>query len=440
MLIFDAALDLFEYLVSSPDIFAFLAGYSEPAADKLSMGIFTRFHQPWGDSFHGIGIYLYTCNISSLDGPKVVRVINRVIQTGFLPLFSDGENAAFVALLSLMPWMWSIVITNINRFMFDSPDVLMMEATLSALKRHIHDQELIDALAFLDSAQEVDIFLSVSHLCSTIVPRIETPDLVMIVKFFSHLIDHSDKTMRSPLYSVTTGILNFATQKGEIAAALAGFTQVVRCDHKESRRSYREMYLEAYTAVTGPRRRRDWLLSSAMDPDWPELKMFSRIVAVTIPHLYEVSDGDLSAMKMDELNSFPPLLPFEPLLLDAERFALFQTVIFEHRFEPFMSWWETVGKLVACLINTEDLEVLKQPVKVAGLKLKTAFSAMLSSIEVRRSALLEEYHPPPDEEEEDQMDLPPDRDAYAFVFVEPERFILTIADVNEIGNELFGGL
>jgi hypothetical protein len=434
-IVFESALDLFEYIVSSPGIFSFLAHESEPAADKLSMPVFTRFHQPWGDVFHGIWPWLSKCDPVCLNVPKVIRVINCVLQTGFLALFSDGANASLVALLALMPWMWYVVITNTNRFLFDSPDVLMMDATLTALKRQIQD-EIIHALDFLDSAQEVDIFLSVTHLCSVVVPMVATEDLLVIVTFFTSCVDRCHKSMRSPIYSVATGILNCAIDKPAIAAALAPFTRKVLLDQKESRRSYREMYLEAFEAVAGPADDQSHEFATKIDHSWPDLKMFSRIVAVTIPHLYEVGDAVVSSMKLNDLNGFPPLLPFEPVLLSAERFRLFENVLRQHRFEPFMGWWENVGKLTASLIITEDLDLMKHTVRVSELDLGQTFSKLLDTIEVRGSGMLEEYHPlPDDEEEEDLADGAPEGDAYAFAFVEAERFMVTVEQINEIGTD-----
>jgi hypothetical protein len=84
---------------------------------------------------------------------------------------------------------------------------------------------------------------------------------------------------------------------------------------------------------------------------------------------------------------------------------------------------------------------MRHSVRVSELNLRQTFSRILETIEVRGSGILEEYCPVQDEdEEEDLPDQVTESDAYAFAFVEAERFMVTVEQINEIGSDQFGGL
>jgi hypothetical protein len=430
VVVFAAALDLFEYILMFPQIFRYLAGRDTPSSDRYTHGTFTKFHQPWGDTFHGVYPYLYACSCSSVDVWQLIRVINYVIQTNFKTLFGDGEASILVALLSLLPWMWSVVITEMSRFLFDSPPVLMMEATFESLKGFIKDSAILDCLSFIGSDDDVDVFADIAHLCAIVVPQIQTTDLVLVVNFFQHCLAWGDKSLTSPTYAVVAHIVTHAVDKQPVLDSIAALTAIVQNDHDESRRSYRDLYLgvcgEAFPASSREEEK----------TAWPELVMFERIVAVKIPHLYEVNLADITSISILELNSFPPLLPADAILLQGDRFKGFYAVLSQYRFEPFMLWYELTGKLLASLVGRDDWAELRRNMTVGELKLRTAFAEVLSQIEVTPPKEVDEAEQVVEEEEE-TAEEPPPSDAYIFVSVPAQTFVPSVADVNVIGNEQF---
>jgi hypothetical protein len=427
--IFQAALDLFEFILMYPDIFSFLAHTVVSSVDRFTPGIFNKFHQPWGDVFHGVSSYLFNCTCQSVSVLQLIRVINLAIQTNFVNLFSDSPNAVFVAVLALLPWMWSIVITDISRFMFNSPSVALMEQTYLTLTKLINNQEILDKLMFVKSGEECDIFLHVHQLCEQIVPLIKTSDLVLVIKFFTHALEFGDKSMISPIYSIVARIVQNAPEKQPILDSLAVFTGLVERDKNASRRSYRELYLETYQSATAGRP-----LAQQEQPvceQWPELVMFERIVADKIPHLYEVSVATIGNINIADLNSFPPLLPFEAQLREMPKFKLSFEVLGQYRFEPFMTWWEATNKLLASLISSEKLVAGQQTTQ--GLLVHTVFKQALAEVKVQPSK--EELELTVTEEGEVKEE--PEGDPYAFVFLEATKFVPGVDEINQVGDELF---
>ena len=59
---------------------------------------------------------------------------------------------------------------------------------------------------------------------------------------------------------------------------------------------------------------------SEEDVVFKEIPMYERIVAMNIPHLYDVNANEAKFSNFDDLNSFPPLLPNNWKLLSNERF------------------------------------------------------------------------------------------------------------------------
>jgi hypothetical protein len=431
VVVFSAALDLFEYILMFPQIFRYLAGIDSPVSDRYTQRTFTKFHQHWGDTFHGVYSFLYGCECSSIDIWQLIRVVNFVIQTGFKTLFGDGEASILVALLSLLPWMWAVVITEMSRFLFDSPQVLIMEATFESLKRFISDPAILNCLSFIGSDEDVDVFANIATLCEIIVPQIPTSDLLLITKFFHHCLVWGDKSLSSPTYAVVAHIVSHAIDKQPILERLGPLTAIVEKDQNESRCSYRDLYMEVCAVV------KDLAPEEEQSGVWPDLVLFERIVVVKIPHLYEVNVSDIANISILDLTSFPPLLPFDVVLLQGERFKRFFAVLSQYRFEPFMQWYELTGKLLASLVGRLDWGDLRRTIAVGELKLKTTFSTILKQIEITPQNEINDTEQNQEEEEDLIEEKQPAADPYAFVFLTSQTFVPSVSDVNIIGNEQF---
>jgi hypothetical protein len=332
--------------------------------------------------------------------------------------------------------MWSVVITDQSRFMFNSPSVVMIEATYASLKRRIKNEQILKALSFIGSDEEIDIFMNISDLCGLIVPFIPTSNLILVIKFFTSCLTHGQKSMWSPLYSVATGVINSAREKRAVVAALADFTARVRGDKNPGRRSYREIYCEAYFPIANSR-----LILQNETPEpagyWPEMPMFERIVAVKIPHLYEVSVSEVSNITLTDLNSFPPLLPFEPILLTSNKFQVFQNVLCMFRFEPFTTYRELTMKLLTSLVRSDDLADIKHAIKLSDLHMHSTVKEILPHIEIQSNPNPDMQSEALEDEEESKHEEVPPTDPSALVFVQPVRFLPTVDDINTVGNELF---
>jgi hypothetical protein len=429
-IVFDAALALLDYLFSFPQLFGFLAAGKNYSPEQLTMASFTKFHQPWGDSFHGLYRSLYEHESLAPNMDALIRVINKVIQTNFIGLFADAENAIYIAVLSLLPWMWSVVITDNSRYIYDSPSVLMMEATKESMRARITDTQVLDALLLIGGNEEVDVFSLTSQLCAIIVPRILTADLVMLAKFFTNCLKFGHKSMKSPLYSIVANVIRSATEPEPLVRALSQFTSVVASDKNESRRSYTELYLGVLPTVPEI----EELLEEAR-VKWPEMEMFERIVAVNIPHLYDVSLSELSNISITDLNSFPPLLPWEPILLENERFGTFYDVLAQLRFEPFMGWSEWTAKLLASLVRTDDLDGMSHSVKFAEIKVHSALRQVLDKLDAAQAPVVETGEEGQEQPEEVAIEAAPEeaKDPYSFVFVVPDLFLPSLDEINVIG-------
>jgi hypothetical protein len=357
-----------------------------------------------------------------------------VVQTRYLPLFSDRPHAALVALLSLVPWMWSVVITDLSRFLFESDNVHAMEATFDALKAHITDPAILETLRFIGSDEEDDIYLSVAQLCSLVVPQLETEDLLLLARFYTSCLLYGDKTMISPLYSVVTGLLSYSMDSQKVAVALGAFVASVRRDKNEARRSYRDIFLAAYDRTGVHATKAPDIVPSV----WSQIMLFERIVAVKIPHLYEVGQADVATMSLQDLNSFPPMIPFEQCLRGSDKFQLLTDLLTQYRFEPFVSWWEFTAKLMASVVDTEELEGLRHAMKLGDLRLRSSFEEILENIEVRQEVVPQEYAPAAIEEEEENHEEV-GGDPYAFVFVQSRLFLPSSNSVYAIGEDLNEG-
>jgi hypothetical protein len=168
--------------------------------------------------------------------------------------------------------------------------------------------------------------------------------------------------------------------------------------------------------------------------------MFERIVAVKIPHLHTMNQSEVSAMSLTNLNSGPPLLPFDPALLSNPKFKNFDNCLAQYRFEPFFSYWELTTKLLASLVQSDDLAEMKQPIHLEHLTCRATFEEILTKIEIKAEPRADDYQNDIEHlEEQKHLEEPPAAGPYAFLFLKPMNFVPTMDEINVIGNELFEG-
>jgi hypothetical protein len=163
------------------------------------------------------------------------------------------------------------------------------------------------------------------------------------------------------------------------------------------------------------------------------MDMFERIVAVSIPHLYEVNLSEISALSLVDLNSFPPLVPFNKTLRRSERFKVLNDVLQTYRFEPFATWGEITAKLHTSMVDTEGLDVMKK--RKTDFKVHAVLSELVSKHELRVQTMENRD----DSARADQRDgaAQENNSPYGFIFLEAEHFVPTVDEINLVGNELF---
>lgn len=412
-LIFDAALPLLDDLLH-PALFGYINGKSEFSPIHYSESTFTKYHRPWGDSFHGCARFILEYHGPNPDIDMMMSVLNNLVQDCYPLIFSESPTWMYLALLCLLPWMWSVIITDINRFFFWSPSVQRLEATSIAFSQFIQDEQVRHFFSVLMSEEEIDVFSEIEKVCSIIIPMIPTDELVLAANFFTNCLEYGQKTLKMPLYSVTTHMLAKSNDKMKIATSLHQFTDIIKKDVKASRRTYIKMYFEALNQTglkfnlnldedtdtessqiniaetqnestimstsmsismsmstssqfidndndSGKKKKKkkiiDIQLTGPLDPqEFPSLPIFERIVAVEIPHLYDFTATEAQGITFNELNSFPPLFPIDLNIAQFEKFQNLKAAVKYIRCEPFCSWTELLSKLQTSLIETDNQE------------------------------------------------------------------------------------
>lgn len=483
--IFDHALSLLSVLLY-PELFDYINGKSEYTTLHYPQSIFTKYHQPWGDTFKGCikAIFEYHCPQPNIS--RMISVINKIVQTCCPCMFSLSDAWAYTALLSLIPWMWSVVITDISRFFFSSPAVQSMEETSMAFSNFLNDEPVSQFLSNLLSDEEIDIFSEVEAICKFIIPFIPFDDLLLVANFFTNCIIYGEKTLKMPLYSVVTHMINNCQpdKKELLINSFQRFTPIVLNDKKSSRKTFVKMYFEAIgmpledksfnigdphlfysnenlkMASLESFSSRDFpssllskvsssvpLTREAIDPPtFPKLPLFERIVAVDIPHLFDFTSTEAQSITLLELNSFPPLFSNDQMLKECPKFKLLRGLMKYIKVEPFASWNELIIKLHTSLIDSTNIEAVQRFKHLGAISIGNIFLNIIQPPKTDEAPEEEEKVPEVEldmEQYQQEGQLDPEienlfleSDPFSFIFLRPMMFVPTVDEANFIGADM----
>ncbi|OHS95036.1 hypothetical protein TRFO_10753 [Tritrichomonas foetus] len=237
--------------------------------------------------------------------------------------------------------------------------------------------------------------------------------------------------------------MKFSQDKLKTAEMLAELSSIILNDTKNSRQLYVNMYLNELPP-TMKRQISDPHIKLNFDVQkFPDVPMYERIVAMNIPHLYDVNVNEVQVANFDDLNSFPPLLPNSPSLLSSERFSTVCQLFKKFKCEPFSSYSDILNKLHTALVDVDALNVMKLCEKINTFPILHIFSEALMEYDQKNVQTR-------DIEEEEILEQPEEfhyedfitvvTDPYEFVMVTPGSFVPSLDEINCIGLDLMDGM
>ena len=454
--IFDAATNLLEFFFEKPFLFECLSAPQLYNGTQFTQNTFWKFHKPWGDRYAGCYKDFLGFNGQFNEPERFFQFLNLIVQMKCPSLFSDSKNWYYTALLSLLPWMWSVVITDISRFLIKTPKVLMMKKTTQVLCESIEDEDVRESVQhiFLQNQQDSDndMYTMVTDLVTRILQLIDQNDIPVICNFYANLLPSGPKSLTVPLYAISTSLLLHAPHDTDIAHALYRFSSIA--DLQDQSDPYIELYKEALGNVVRVERQ-----VSIFIP-FPSLVLFDRIVAVLTPNLYEVGPPDGIPISFHSLQSFPQLLPSIMELNEKEEFHQMNLNFSKLQILPFCQINEMCSKMRNSVIDIEALKVMRETEKVSKINIGEIITEVLNnmntqSLESRRQSADHltniketesypyiEYNDGdnPEEKETDEHKTQENKnelDSLELVSIDPKMFIPNVADVNIVGEELF---
>jgi hypothetical protein len=421
--IFESALEILLFHLEIPELFSQV---QKPSAQfcsaKFTSRVFWKFHLPWRESFPGISDY-----IGFYEGDNIslcIRVINLIVQSGFPQLLNAKGNWMYTSLLTLLPWIWKIVVTDMSRFIFTSEEVGLLDGTINTLRMKIPVPELQDELAALIQDTDCDLPASMDRICSMALEYVNDDDLRPITKFYTSMLRTGDRFIRVPLYVLATCIVQ---NRRSTAAMFGDFAVLVQREaNREDGKGRRQQLQATFLDAMGD------LPSSAVLPDrrFPVLKMLERIVVVNVPHLYDFEILAETSGLCEDLNSFVPMCPLDPLFFRVDRIRLIRETLEKVDLSPYHEWSDLMVKGMTFLYD--EAQMVKQTVNLEALfdvslfvSVPTAgvdFEAVSEQDELRRASVEGSVVNQTENE---------------LVVVGPEAFLPTMEMVNEIGHELF---
>jgi hypothetical protein len=158
--------------------------------------------------------------------------------------------------------------------------------------------------------------------------------------------------------------------------------------------------------------------------------MLERIVVVDVPHLYDFEILAETSGLCEDLNSFVPMCPMDPIFAGVDRIRLIRETLEKVDLSPYHEWSHLIVKGMTFLYDAAQM--VKETVNLEAL----ADVSLLISV------------PAPGvdfeiEGEEDEMRRATAEDSVVnqaeseLVVIGPHAFLPTMEMVNEIGQELF---
>jgi len=427
--IFISSINLLIFFLENRDLFSVLIG-NECRCDNTEFlpGVFWKFHKPWNQEFTGCIFDVLSFESDSVPLHEMIEALNLLVQTKFTLLISNKPNCLYTVTLALLPWFWTNVTTRISRYLFDDPDILIMKNTIQALNEIWSDIYICGLLSSLFEYDNLDLFSVMMKLVVHILENIDDEDLGNVFKFYTNILKYHESVMLMPLYTISNWIITKFRERTNSLQNLHDFVSIAKRDSKDGLRPFALFFVQNIDPS---------LTQSLNNPNnysFPELHMFERIVVVNIPHLFGTYSLEDTSTTFDDPNSFPPLLPSDPVLLTSDSFHNLDKFLKMIRCEPFSQYNELLMKMFSSLVGLDSLykQRLGRLIFDPGFgELLIQFSSLASSGNIILSpSVLSNEAETNNEFEIADISI---GDPYSLIFIYPQIFVPTVDEVNLVG-------
>lgn len=392
--IFNAGISVLEFFFNNPQLFECISDQHHYNGTQFTLNTFWKFHKAWGDRFPGC--YKYILGFAGeIESPeRFFNILNLMVQLRCPALFSNSEVWMYTALLSLMPWMWSVVITDISRFLTKTPKVIMMQNTVRTLCDYIDDDKVKRAIEKLFSVNKMalteDMFTLAMNLVEMVMNKIDQDDIPIICKFFTNCLKSGSRSLIVPLYTIATSIVKFAKNKKEVFDAISRFIDIALEQENSDPdiKLYTQLFTDELEAQMALEDIDDTMLRSescstqSSDIEcisFPDFNFFDRIVAILVPRLHECGSPDPKPQTFATIQQFPLMNPCIDGLEDCERFTELTNIFKQIQVDPFSQNYELCTKMRSTFIDTEALKMMRETEKVDVIKIDEIIKSVLDN-------------------------------------------------------------
>ncbi|OHS92774.1 hypothetical protein TRFO_12336 [Tritrichomonas foetus] len=433
--VFKHSLQLFDSFVGNPRIFNAVNGSS----DEMDSQIFTKkalweFHSPWNEKYEGCAKYIY--KHSGKLYKKCVKVLINLILIKFKPLVSDKENCLETALLAILPYLWMISANTIRRSI---ENIKKAKDVINALKSMcLENDYLDDLLKCFEFPREVNLRDTMLKVANKVIEGLDDDDLMNIAIFYTSNICYKTNKMIVPLVILISKIIE---TRPSFSKYLNKFVSHVVSSGIKNNSDINHFLNRIKKTMNGE----DYINIDVDENIFPPMPLFDRIVVVIVPHLYDSNLADQVNAEFDDLNSFPPLLPFDESIMHLEKFRSLEEHISQIEIIPFVDWDLMLQKMKFTLTDSGFIpQKLVSKIHQIDIKAILLEEFSLAQNEIDKTSEKEPSEPNIMFEEEEEIDdemninvnlLP--SDPYGLIVVGAWSFVPSVELSNSIGDELF---
>lgn len=439
--LFEAALELLCEFLNHPELFTLFTTEKVYSGKQFTSGLFWTYHEPWKDTFQGCQSLIFGFQGETKNFFLLIKTLHLLIQTNFPPLLSVSSKWYYASTLALLPWIWSVVVTDIKQYLLTTEEVQLMIKTkdvlVSYFRKEILDTKdderkqdidaLVKSLITVVGTDDFGLYDEMIKLATLIVKLMDKNDLPSLANFFTSYLKYGPSFAKIPLYSIVAQIITMAPDSSIFFDEFVG---LAKTDSNFSRRTYFELLHEKFDDHHNGQIKKHQF-------SFHHLKLFDRIVAILIPQTSDFDFSGNTALAFDELALFPPILPNDPLLLQNPTFERLQKSFKTLKIEPFCSWNEILAKMHTSLIDDDFMQFIR-PLKLNFDPCKV-LTSILDELKNDESEMSQSFNYIQDEITEDDQK---NRiiDPYELIVIKQEMFIPSIEDANNVGDELFESL
>jgi len=400
-IIFDTAMEVILFHIS--------------AQIEFSQRVFRKFHQPWHEHFAGFVSLI--CNYEGQNISLCIRALNLIVQSKLAILFNSKENWLYVCLLLLLPWIWKIVMTDLSRFTFTSEEAELVEGTLAQMKSQLLEKEIQVSLDSAIEGQESIFYDSINDLFTIAFGHVDQEDISLIIQFYTLLLKNGDKSLKIPLYTLATLLLEISP---ESINKFTKFANLVKDDVKDRTLQLQARFLEKIPIdLITP--------TEVVDLSFPFLKLTEKIVVVDVPHLYEIDALNERTALCIDLNSFIPVCLMDPAFLVVEKVQKIRESLENVDLAPFQKWSRMIADGMTFLYG--ERQIVKHVInvqKLQGIRLDVPILAIECDDEIVEESEVQEEEIVENVQSTSCLDL---------VIIGPDVFIPAMDVVNSTGAE-----